>query len=158
MKLIRTLSTAIGFCLSALLVAAPATAFDVEEKLEIESQKLQKYAAEKGFILTKVMSRDRSLGEGGADNIKLDELSSIANYIAIGVCDSDCSGLGLTINKKVGIDDPTTLTEDIDGGETPIIEFFVSPFSEHTMTVSMMSCSTLICGYGVDIYRTQKAQ
>ena len=158
MKLIRTLSTAFGFCLSALLIAAPATAFDVEEKLEIKSQKLQKYAAEKGFILTKVMSRDRSLGEGGSDTIKLDDLSSIANYIAIGVCDSDCSGLGLSVQRTVGIEEPEVLTEDVDGAETPIIEFFVAPFNEHTMTVSMMSCSTLICGYGVDIYRTQKAQ
>lgn len=149
-----TLSTAFA----ALSLVGLAHAESVEEKLVIQGKKLHDYAAEKGFVLTKVMSRDRSLGEGGADTVKLDELPSIFNYVAVGVCDADCGGLGLTVNKKFGIDEPEVFVEDIDGTDTPIIEFFVAPFSEHTLTISMMSCSTLICGYGVDFYLVGKTK
>ena len=158
MKPYNTISTMLALGVLAISAAAPAAAFDVEEKLQIQGEKLEKYAAEKGLVLTKVMSKDRSLGEGGADTVKLDDLRSIYNYVAIGVCDSDCDGVGLTVRRTVGIDDPEILTEDVSGTATPVVEFFVAPFSPHEMTISMMSCSTFICGYGVDIYRTEKIE
>lgn len=146
-------------CMIALPLSGMTYAQSVEEKLATYEQKLMKLAADKGYKFTKITRKERSLGEGGKDIKKLDDLEMVSTYFVIGACDEDCSGLGLSIQQSVLLDGTSqTVVENMTGTDMPIVEFLHNPFGDYTLEISMLSCSTLICGYGVDIYKTDKIQ
>lgn len=143
----------------ALGLPGQAHAQSVDEKLANIEQNLMKIADEKGFKLTKITRKERALGEGGEELKKLDDLPIALTYLAIGACDNDCSGLGLSIEQSVLLDGTSqTVVEDMSGKTAPSVEFFLNPFGDFKLKISMLSCSTLICDYGVDIYQVDKVQ
>ncbi len=144
---------------TAIFLSGVSVAQSVEDKLATYEQNLMKIADEKGFKLTKITRKERALGEGGEEFKKLDDLPIALTYLAIGACDDDCSGLGLSIEQSVFLDDSSkTVVEDMSGKTAPSVEFFLNPFGDFALKISMLSCSTLICDYGVDIYQVDNVR
>lgn len=144
------------FIFTVFLTGNIAAAQSVEDQLLMREQNLMAYAEENSITLTKVFHKDRSLGEGGVDTAKLDDLRSITNFIVVGACDGDCSGLGLKVEKAVYGGEPEIKAEDMSGDKLPRISFLKQPFAKHKLSITMLSCKALICEYGVDIYQIDK--
>ena len=140
-------------------IGGVANAQSVEDQLSnIESQ-VSEQASQKGVSLVKVFNRKWYLGAGDEVDIDLEELDGFQNYLVIGVCDIDCSGLGLTIESAVltAPDEIEIEAQDISGTDMPMLEFFMVPLvSRYNLNVSMLECTTTICEYGIDIYRLDK--
>jgi len=136
-----------------------SAAQSVEDQLAQIEKTATEQAQKNGATLTKVFEKKWYLGGDEGVDIDLNELEDFENYLVVGVCDIDCSALGLTV-KSASITNPSEIeidAQDISGTDLPAIEFFMVPMvREYTLNVSMMACTTTICEYAVDIYRLDR--
>jgi hypothetical protein len=72
-----------------------------------------------------------------------------AQYFIIAGCDSDCDDLDL---RAVGRDARTALDEDVGDDDVPVLSFTARETGPHLLTVSMASCGTELCYFGVRVF------
>lgn len=136
-----------------------AYAQSVEDQLAQYERNLIAEASSNGLEVQKIVRLERSLGEGGEDTRKLEDLPTIGDFVAIGVCDEDCDGLGLVVKRDALVSGKIeTLADDLSGTDTPVVQFATDPFSPHSIEISVLSCTTLICGYAVDIHQLKRPE
>ncbi|MEM9300995.1 MAG: hypothetical protein AAGE01_02735 [Pseudomonadota bacterium] len=88
-----------------------------------------------------------SLDESDSEAYTL-ELSDFYEYIAIGVCDEDCSDLDLVIYD----DDGDRIAEDVEIDDVPIISGQPDYAGVYYLEVQMIDCDVEPCSYGVTLY------
>lgn len=69
-------------------------------------------------------------------------------YALVGVCDEDCSDLDLTLFDGAG----TLVVEDTEIDDAPVVEFTVTRSGSFTLDVTMYTCTTEPCYYGVALF------
>ena len=72
------------------------------------------------------------------------------NILVIGVCDSDCSDLDISVQGKDG----KSLAADTFQDDRPLVRFRVPKSLEVEVTVHMAACAAAPCGYAVQTFRT----
>lgn len=70
------------------------------------------------------------------------------SYIAIGVCDENCSDLDFAIFGPGG----DNLGSDVLEDDTPVVEFQATRSGQYKATVLMAVCGSARCNYGVRLY------
>lgn len=145
----------LSFSLAGLSFAT-ASAQSVDAQLRTIERQAAEQARQTGVSAVKVLSDQRLVMRGSDTRIELEELEGFKNYLIVGVCDEKCNGLGLTV-ESVSITSPKDVeieAQDISGTDMPVLELFIVPLTTtYTLNVSMLSCETLLCEYGVDIYK-----
>lgn len=69
-------------------------------------------------------------------------------YMAIGVCDENCSDLDVAISGPGG----DNLGADVLDDDTPIVAFEATRSGQYKATVLMAACGSARCNYGVRVY------
>lgn len=139
--------------LAALATAAPAAAQRNSHR-DVIMRQLDTLVVEKrdeGFQVD-----SRPLGDGTlvgllpADGYVMVELALRAGteYFIVGGCDTDCDDLDLRAHTP----DNTLLDEDVSADDVPIVSFVPRASGPHLLTVSMASCKTDNCYFGVRVF------
>jgi hypothetical protein len=89
------------------------------------------------------------LAQGGDEEFEL-ELDAGSNYVVVGVCDGDCKDLDLVLTNGSG--DEVTADRELDDVPMLAIEDQSGTF---VLTVSMATCETSQCRYGVRVFRSR---
>ena len=89
-----------------------------------------------------------SLRDGQAETFTLILESRVQPYAIVGVCDTDCSDLDLSVSDMYG----DQIVEDTQPDDQPLLMFQVSSRTRYRVKVMMASCSTSPCFYGVGIF------
>jgi hypothetical protein len=67
------------------------------------------------------------------------------SYSVVGVCDDDCTGLGLVLSNAAG----SELAADQTGANVPVMEFTAREATSYRIRVIMARCQMNPCWYGV---------
>lgn len=86
--------------------------------------------------------------EAGGDSYITVELNSDYEYIAIGVCNGDCSDLDLVLYA----DDDDRIANDIGTDDVPILSGSPGNNGEYYLEAVMVDCETETCAFGVALY------
>lgn len=70
-------------------------------------------------------------------------------YFMSGVCDNDCSGLGLVVATAAG----NEVAADRSSENFPVLQFTPQVTMQYRVRVAMMACQMNPCWYGVAVYR-----
>ena len=87
------------------------------------------------------------LGANSSETVELD-LTGGVSYRIIGLCDSDCSDLDLRVTDASGND----VAKDVATDDFPVVSFTPVKGGVHTVRVTMASCRTDTCGWGVQAF------
>ena len=88
-----------------------------------------------------------SLEDGDGERVTV-RIGSGANLILVGICDADCSDLGLTLYDPDGdLVDSDVLTDDI-----PMITIEGGRSGSYTVAVQMAECTIDPCRYAIQTY------
>jgi hypothetical protein len=134
----------------AVLACIPTVGSAQMKKLDSYQRTVSKQlrAIEQEVELTD-MTHEVWMGELGDDATASVTVSLDAgeDYVIVGVCDEDCNDLDLTLYSGA-----TKVAEDVAEDDAPVLT--VSPSSDRTyrISVSMASCSSSPCRYGIAIY------
>lgn len=79
-------------------------------------------------------------------------LAAGSTYVIVGVCDSDCSDLDISLLDGDG----DLVVQDTETDDAPVIEFTVTRGGEFTLNVNMFECSAGICYYGLALLAETK--
>ena len=90
--------------------------------------------------------RDK-LAEDDHDTLSV-ELDRKTNYVLVGVCDTDCDDLDITVYD----DDGDEVVTDDQSDDVPIVQFRAPYSGEYEIKVTMYDCGANVCYYGVALY------
>jgi hypothetical protein len=76
------------------------------------------------------------------------DLEAGRSYRFIGVCDTDCSDLDFRLYDEGG----TLVDSDVEDDDVPIVDVTPARAGTYRLGVTMASCSTSSCGWGVAVY------
>lgn len=97
---------------------------------------------------TKIVHEGDALGDGETEPYSV-SLTKGNTYALVGVCDTDCSDLDLTLYDNNG----NLIVEDTLVDDAPVIEFNVLSSGDFKLNVTMYDCSASTCYYGVALFR-----
>jgi len=136
---------------AAALLCAPATlgaqqkdewTAQVRKQLRAAGAELEKH----GYELTHHIYTG-ALDDGDDDTVEF-ELEIGAEYQIVGVCDTDCSDLDLTIFDTTGKE----IDSDDEDDDAPIVTAEPRRTGRYRVVVSMAACSAEPCRYGIGIF------
>jgi hypothetical protein len=140
-------------CAAALVsAAAPARAQTHRNTILRQLDAVTAQQRARGFVPdARVLNGGTQIGLLPADGLVMLEvpLRAGARYFVIGGCDSDCDDLDL---RAVGRDARTALDEDVGDDDVPVLSFTARETGPHLLTVSMASCKTDLCYFGVRVF------
>ena len=134
--------------LGVALLATVAAAQDSRWQRQVSTQ-LSRYSdvlSDKGYARTHEIKQG-SLDDDESEYITL-ELDAGRSYALLGVCDEDCSDLDLRLYDADG----NELDSDIETDDYPVVEVRPVRSARFRVKVSMATCSTSPCFYGVAVY------
>lgn len=76
------------------------------------------------------------------------DLRAGKEYLVVGSCDGDCDDLDLLVRDARD----ETLDDDMLDDDTPVLIFTANNSGPHTLIISMASCSTNSCYFGVRFF------
>ncbi len=133
-----------GLC-AALAAAAPASADQWEDEVLAQLLVVGLALDGEGWELDREIVVD-SLGAGESDMFSFKTEPGV-EYALIGVCDTDCADLDMTLFDKQG----NFLTEDAATDDAPVLQF-VALKGKYRLGVSMYHCAVEPCRYGVALF------
>ncbi len=136
------------FCLAAsLAVALPASAQDAPEAVENLWREIDGLLSDEGLIRALQVPLYGSLEAGSNDRVTLPLVPGIPFRI-VGLCDSDCTDLDLTIFDTGG----QQLATDVALDATPTFEVEVNANATYEVRVDMITCSIEPCVWTIMAY------
>lgn len=114
-----------------------------------EVEAVEKAALEAGSEATHEIWYE-TLDHNDTDTISLEFDQAGDNILVIGVCDSDCSDLDISVQDTDG----KSLAADTFQDDRPLVRFRVPESLEVEVTVHMAACAAAPCGYAVQTFRT----
>jgi hypothetical protein len=135
--------------LAGLLLSAPRTVAAQDDEF-IEQIIAQLEAATTTFVeagYEALVWEGGALADDGTENYTV-TLTEGHTYVLVGVCDSDCSDLDLTLLDGAG----EFVVEDTEVDDAPVIEFTVTKSGEFTLPVTMFECSADFCYFGLALF------
>lgn len=140
-------------CAAALLsAAAPARAQTHRNTILRQLDAVVPQQRARGFAPdARVLGGGTVVGLLPADGYVLLEipLRAGAQYFIIAGCDADCDDLDL---RALGTNGRTVLDEDVGDDDVPVVSFTARETGPHLLTVSMASCRTELCYFGVRVF------
>ena len=104
------------------------------------------YRAEPGAFHTDMIVG--TLGAGASVGLEVD-LEFGVEYMIVGVCDSDCTDLDLSLVDLQG----NVLFQDELDDDAPILRFTAPAGGTHFLLIDMYACSVEPCSFGYKVYR-----
>lgn len=104
------------------------------------------YRADSGAFHTDMIVG--TLGAGASVGLEVDLVSGI-EYMIVGVCDSDCTDLDLSL---VDLQGNVLFRDELDD-DAPILSFTAPAGGAHFLLVDMYACSVEPCSFGYKVYR-----
>ena len=141
-----------GIATAAIAAAAlllPATAHSQGNWQQVVSSQISRAAGffgERGYERTHDIYNG-SLADHESESMTLN-LHAGTTYALIGVCDQDCTDIDLRLYDSDGDEVDSDLKTD----DKPIVQVAPHVTGEYRVKVTMASCSTSPCFYGVGVY------
>ncbi|MEE2897416.1 MAG: PPC domain-containing protein, partial [Gemmatimonadota bacterium] len=132
------------------MVAAPVCAQDEYlEQIEGQIEAVDELMVEEGFHpILRMFSGTLAAGETERLTLRFED--GVA-FQVVGVCDTDCSDLDLTLYDPSG----NEVAEDVLPDDFPMLEFAARIAGAYTLEVAMPGCSSEPCYWGVQAYGEQ---
>jgi hypothetical protein len=132
----------------ALIAPTPAAAQESRWARQVSGQlnRFSDVLSDKGYRMTHDV-RHGSLGDDQTDSFSL-ELVEGRSYALLGVCDEDCTDLDL----RVLDDDGNEIDADVETDDYPVVEVRPRRTAQFRVRVTMATCSTSPCFYGVGVF------
>lgn len=141
---------ALAYVLLLSLVPAAATAQSHRDVISGQLDAAASIAADAGYrVSSGVIPQDMIFGllpPDGAVWLQVD-LRAGTNYVIAGACDYDCSDMDLALQH-----DATTVAEDVELDDVPVIEFRATASGPHLVRVSVPGCDASGCYFGVRVF------
>jgi hypothetical protein len=129
-----------------VLILAAQSADEYREVVKQQLVYIQGAMADEGYQRT----HDYTYGEldANAEETVSFDLNEGTSYLAVGVCDQDCSDIDLYLLDENG----NVVAEDQGGEDHAVVEVTPAWTGSFTLRVKMYECSVEPCHYGVAIF------